>query len=1032
MRPVDITAVVVRQTLSNIRSARSLATSPLLALDALAGDHSAAGGGDSAAARTTFLRGWLEGIVWEQLMRLRGGPGEVDARRPGVAEALAQLAVDYRADSIDREAWGSLYYHYFSGSSATRGQVAAAVGVGYNTVRRRLERGDELLANVLRARERAAAAASEHTHNVPRPPTRFIGRETELGAIRSLMAEHRLVVLTGLGGIGKSRLAIHLAQDLAADYPDGAWFVELATILDGHRLPSAVLATLGQREITGQTTLQTVTSILSSQRLLLVLDNCEHIAAECTSLLDHLRQHCPTLEVLATSRETLPVAGAAHWPVPPLALPTPEVASSRGRLLHFDGPRLFNSRAMVAAPDFALTDTNAAEVDRICWQLDGIPLALEMAAGRMGDLSLEQLETGLADRFAVLRDGRHAARPGHETLKATMDWSYRLLTEPEQRLFRRLTVFRGGCTAAAAEAVCARDGIDSPAVQSLLDRLVAKSLVYLRQDTEPRRYQMLETVRHYAHDQLVVNGEAERWQNRHLTHYETLADAMSDCLFATQKVEQSPEILQELDNFRAAMAWARHHQSEIAGARIASTLLGLWERKGLDFEAQGWLQSFLAVADDRWPADVHAAALYAQVKLGLRQGDLDAAIANSVHARELFDTAGIPVGVSACDALIGHILQRQGRRAEAVERLSASRSSFQALGHKNGLADVNMRLAMAIDKKQSLQPALDLFAEAEALFRELGKDRGVAAVLVNRGFFFMSRGRVMEARPDMELALGMWRSIGDTFNLCSTLLNLGSITLDQGDVATAQLQLDECLVLAHKCGAKVQVGHVLVSLSDIASAGYDDDAAHSQALQALEIGREVGDTQLYANAVITVAELELQQGRIEEARGHVAEGLQLGVERSLRGVQSAVLALEGWLHTLDGAFPAAHASLGRGLRLARDIGAEHAALACFESYLRLAAAERQSRHALVLAGAAEARRAANDLRLTARQAEALAALLAPMRAAGGDAVAEDALTIGCGTTFDESVAFALGELTWDDLRDAVAMRMASADGVPAP
>jgi non-specific serine/threonine protein kinase len=895
-------------------------------------------------------------------------------------------------------------------------------------VRRRLERGCELLAASLREREREADANTAHGHNVPRPLTRLIGRETELGAIRALLAEHRLVVLTGPGGIGKSRLALHLAHDLAPDYPDGAWFVEMATVVDDRQVPQAVLTALGQREIPGRSHTDTVTAILAAQRPLLVVDNCEQVVAGCSSLLGHLLQRCRDLQVLATSREALHVAGAAHWSVPPLALPATDQAPSAGSLMHFDAPRLFNARAAVATPGFEMTDDNAAQVGDICARLDGIPLALELAAGRLRQLTLAQLDTRLADRFAVLRDGRHATRPSHETLRAMMDWSYDLLTAPEQQLYRRLAVFRGGCTLEAAEGVCSGDGVAADDVLELLDHLEAKSLLYVRDEAGARRFRMLETVREYALDRLTGADEVSRWRDRHLAHFEAIAIDLAPCIFEPQRMENAPWVAAELDNFRAAMAWAAESHAEAAGARIASTLLPQWEKWGLEIEVEDWLSRFLAAADDGWPPTVHADALYASALIYTRRGNLDVAVEKTGSGRALYEAAINTVGSAACDVALAQIFRQRGRGGEAIELILSAQEVFEAVGHRNGVADAKSILGVMAGSG-SPEEQMERLAESEALYHDLGYESGVARVRNNRGYVYMVHSQYAEARVHFEAALEIWRRTGDTYRLGIVLLNLGGIANGMADFAAARQYLEESLQMARKCGDSIGVGYSLAALSGVAYAEYDDDLAHRWVEQAVAIGREIDDAQFERNAVIQLISLELFQSRLDEARVHLVGAFQRLEESSSRnaGLRAALLSLSGRLQMLDGQYETARESLSQSIRISHEMRHFERLAEGLECFAELASKEHLALSALVMSGSATGQKAAAGTGSSARRLAEHAAVLAPMRAALGDAAADQAHAIGRQATSDEAVAYALGELTWDGLRDAVEARVSEAD-----
>ncbi len=353
------------------------------------------------------------------------------------------------------------------------------------------------------------------SNNLPHQVTSFIGREREMAEVKRLLAATRILTLTGPGGCGKTRLALRVAADLLEEFANGVWLAELAALSDSALVPQAVASALGVREESGRSLLATLADYLQPKQLLLVLDNCEHLIGACAPLAAALLRACPRLKILALSWEVLGIAEEVTYHVPALSLPDLRRLPSLEHLTQYEAVRLFIERAADALPTFAVTNQNARAVAQVCYRLDGIPLAIELAAARVKVLSVDQIAGRLDDRFRLLTSGSRAAPPRLQTLRATMDWGYDLLLEKERLVLRRLAVFAGGWTLEAAEAVCAGDGVEGFEVLDLLTRLVNKSLVSAEEQGEETRYRMLETVRQYAWEKLLESGEADVMRGRH-------------------------------------------------------------------------------------------------------------------------------------------------------------------------------------------------------------------------------------------------------------------------------------------------------------------------------------------------------------------------------------------------------------------------------------------------------------------------------------------------------------------------------------
>ncbi len=435
--------------------------------------------------------------------------------------------------------------------------------------------------------------------NLPLLLTSFIGREPDVDTVRQLLGKTRLLTLTGAGGCGKTRLALEVAQWAAqtSAYTDGIWLVALAPLSDEAVLVPTVAAVLGARERTGERLLETLTTFLRPKQVLLLLDNCEHLVLACAQLADALLRGCPRLTILATSREPLSIGGERPWPVPSLRLPDPRRVRTLAAVAACEAVQLFVQRAQVVRPAFTLTEQNSGLAEQICRRLDGIPLAIELAAARLSSLSLEQILARLDDRFRLLTGGSRTALPRQQTLRATLDWSHDLLSDRERLLLRRLSEFAGGWVLEAAEAVCVGHGIEAEEVLDLLAGLVAKSLVAPTEGRAGSRYGLLETMRQYGREKLVTAGEERALRDRHLTWYLALAEQAAQRIGGAERELWLDRLEAELENLRSALRWSSLEEGRYeAGLRLAAALEDFWYVRGYVGEGRRWLEELLARA----------------------------------------------------------------------------------------------------------------------------------------------------------------------------------------------------------------------------------------------------------------------------------------------------------------------------------------------------------------------------------------------------------------------------------------------------
>ena len=830
-------------------------------------------------------------------------------------------------------------------------------------------------------------------HNLPAPLTALVGRERELAAVARRLAQARLLTLTGPGGGGKTRLALAVAARLAgagghggashgppaggpdggpshggpdgAPCPDGVWLAELAPLADPELVPQAVAAAVGVQEAPGRPLTDTLCRALRDKRLLLVLDNCEHLLDACARLADALLGACPGLRVLATSRRPLGLAGEATWWVPPLAWPAgpsgeplpPAALPEPEALLGYGAVRLFVERARDVRPAFALTAANAPAVVQVCARLDGLPLALELAARQVVVLPPGELAARLDARLRLLTGGDPAAHPRQRTLAATLDWSHALLGEAERVLLRRLVVFAGGFTLEAAEAV----GADSPpegagedgaapagaaagaaagapggplpaeGVLEALRRLVDQSLVVA--DAEPAaaaRYRLLETVRQYAAGRLAEAGEpeAEAARGRHAAFYLALAEAAAPALLGPDQVAWLDRLAGEHGNLRAALAWGLARAPGTA-VRLAGRLWPFWRMRQHYAEGADWLTRALAAA-----SEPERTADWARAALG--------------------------AGVLARD---------RGDLAAARGHLEASLEASRALGETGLVAWALRDLGALLGQQGECGPAEARVAEGLALARAAGDGRGAAAALLIQATVAAQGGDAGRARALGAESLAAAREAGDPWLLSTVLQRLGVTALEQGDLAAAGPLLEEGLALAHDLGLPTRAAHFESLLGRLALARGEPAPARPQ----LEAFRAVAGEAEGPDAAWALAALA-QLGRVTLARGEPAEAARL-LREALRLQQAWGQRAVGVAWCLEAlAAAAAGAAPARAARLLGTAAAARRALGTPpppDWRPEIAAAEGAARAALGAEAYAAARAAGAALSLEQAAGEAL-------------------------------------------------------------
>jgi predicted ATPase/DNA-binding SARP family transcriptional activator len=617
-----------------------------------------------------------------------------------------------------------------------------------------------------------AAVLPDTRHNLPAPVSSFVGRETELAEVERLLRESRLVTLTGVGGVGKTRLAVEASARAAPDFADGVVFVDLSGLVEPARVAGHVAGVLDVREQPDTPVADQLAASLRDSELLLVLDNCEHLAESVAEVAQRLLAAAPELRVLATSRERLGIGGEVDWPVPPLRLPPLDAGEEE--LQSSEAVLLFLARAREARP--RLDEPSALpSAAAICRDLDGLPLAIELAAARAKALSLEEIAARLADRFRFLVSWRRLTTARHRTLREAMDWSYGLLSEEERTLLARLSVFAGGFTLPAVERVCS-DGHESRALE-LLGHLVDASLVVAEEQDGAMRYRLLETVREYALERLREAGEEADLRARHAQWCLALAEEAEPQLTGDQQITWLTTLELERDNVQAALTHlsaAADHETRL---RLAVALSRFWYVRGHLSEGRRWLEQALLDSEEREPT-LRRRAFTAAASLALLQGDYPESTAFAEHALVAARDSGEPSYVANALSNLGAIVLAAGDHARA-----------------GGLLE-----------------------EAVALAREVGDQRIAALAVNNLGDLALTAGDYDRAEPLFEESLALLTARGDTANVARALFNLGAVALKLGRLEDAEARFGRSIAAAHEAGDKEDLVWCLEGIAGLAAA----------------------------------------------------------------------------------------------------------------------------------------------------------------------------------------------------------------------
>lgn len=660
--------------------------------------------------------------------------------------------------------------------------------------------------------------------NLPLALTSFIGRERELAELTRLLTTTRLLTLTGVGGSGKTRLALQVATDLMDTYAAGVWLLELAPLTNPALIPQALAALWDVRAPPRTPLIDVLIDYLGTKHLLLVLDNCEHLVTACAQLAERLLRASPTLRVMATSREALGIPGEVTFRVPSLTLPDPQHLPPLETLATFEAIRLFVERATAARPDFRLIDANARSVAHVCGRLDAMPLAIELAAMRVKTLSVQQIAARLDDRFRLLTTGSRTAVPRQQTLVATVDWSYNLLSDEEQRLLRQLSVFAGGWTLEAAERVAgeepARRAATKDGPPSTLDSLAAlvdKSLVIAQEQEGDIRYHMLETIREYARERLAETGDVEAVRNRHLEYFQGWAEEVELRLRGEEQAVSLNRLEREHDNLRTALAWSWESDQVEAGLRLAAALTWFWYAHNHWSEGRRWLEESLTRGHDI-SEQTRAKALVNAAFLSTFQDDYARVMTYGQEGLELYRALDDKRGIAYALWTLGFALGDFGENAQADALIQESLTLRRQLGDKDEIAYSLHVLGEMATYAGDYDRALALLEESLALFREQGDRWAIALSFVCLAEVRFHRSEFTLAEAVLTQGLTLFQEAGDDRGTGLVLQLRGQVAQVRGDARAAYTLFRQALAAYYHVADKWALARCMEALIGLASA----------------------------------------------------------------------------------------------------------------------------------------------------------------------------------------------------------------------
>jgi predicted ATPase/class 3 adenylate cyclase/uncharacterized protein HemY len=852
-------------------------------------------------------------------------------------------------------------------------------------------------------------------NNLPVQLTPIVGREKETEAVCSLVRSKgaHLVTLTGPGGTGKTRLALQVAAEALDDFADGVWFVDLAPITDTGLVISTIARTLGVKETAGQPLLDTLKGYLKEKAMLLVLDNFEQVISAAPDI-GALLSACPSLKVLVTSRVPLRIRGEKEHPVPPLSLPSASTWSQATpeRLTQYEAVRLFIERATDVKPDFQVTNDNAPAVAEICVRLDGLPLAIELAAARIRLLTPQSMLshlTRLSNRLKLLTGGARDAAARQQTLRSTIDWSYDLLDEAEKQLFRRLAVFSGGRSLEAIEQVCNVEGDLQVDMLDGVGSLIAKSLMRQEEGVggEPR-FLMLETIHEYAREKLEESGEANELKRRHAVYFLQFAERADPALRGPEQVIWYKRLEEEHDNLRSALRWSLEADALQIALRLGGALWLFWSTYLHVSEGRSWLETALTRegSASHILAPFRAKALRAAGNLALEQNEHEHAAMWHEESLALYRQLGDRAGVAAELNNLGLLAMHLQDYARAQPLLEQSLSAQREAGDRAGMATALLNLGHIYENQGDYNAARPLLEASLAIRKEMGDRAASTDQLNDLGDMARIQGRYSEARALFMESLAILREAGDMHGVGASLVYLGMVASDQGDYAEAQSFLQEAVELTRSRKDRTRLGWAAFNLGEVMRCQGDYDAARSLQEESIGIARETGHKVATSRVLIAFGHLARHEGDFAKARSFYQESLELSRPKRWTAI---ALMYAGQAEHQQGNNEQARALLQESLSYHKEMGARREIAFCLAGLAAVAGSTGQPSRAACLFGAAEALLKQVGARLDPPDQEEVAKAIAIMRAEMGDAAWGHRYLKGQAMSVDQAIEHALKE-----------------------
>lgn len=724
-------------------------------------------------------------------------------------------------------------------------------------------------------------------NNLPVQLTSFIGRDKEMKIVKDLLDKTHLLTLTGTGGAGKSRLALQVAADVIDDFANGVWFIELAAVTKPEFLTPEILNTFQLKEEPDRSPEKILKDFLKDKEILFILDNCEHLIDECAELAENLLIDNYKLKIIATSREALKCAGEQTHRVRSLEVPVPEKDISPQALTQFESVRLFIERALSVDPSFRVTNANASALSKICFQLDGIPLAIELAAARIKVMNVEKIQERLNDRFNLLTSGNRTALPRQKTLRALIDWSYELLSEEEKILWRRLSVFTGGWTLEAAEEICSDKDLQKELVLELLNQLAEKSILNYNKDNE--RYTILESLKQYGEEKFFHLNEKESIFSRHLTFFKNISLSSEPKLEGKDTNLWLEKLEADHCNLESAIYRSVSGNKTELGAELAGSLGRFWDIKGHYSTGKRLLN---ILPEEGLSKHSLGKILLSKGLLNMKTGHFDEAEKLYKNSLKLFDEVSEKSDIANTLYRLGHVALEKGNYENANYYFNKSLESGRDTDLKtitsnslNGLGTVAFYLG-------DFKNARDYYIEGLEINREAEDKRGIAFSLYGLGQLYLYQNEMEQARNFYEECNELFNETDDKRGIALSLYGMGIVSFSLKENDNAQKYFQKCLALSYETGVRMYIARSHFGLGDVSLAQKNYVLAKRYFKEGKKLSDDMGDKTGIAYSLHQIAIIELIQKNFDKAYGYFEEGLMLyketgntiGMTESLVGI----------------------------------------------------------------------------------------------------------------------------------------------------